>query len=67
MNQMFGVLSQERENILKIKQETHDGKLPKGLLAGGKSAIKNTVKQFQQAQEFDSQNEKRPPPSKKSK
>ena len=57
---MFGVLTQERESILKIKNETHDGKLPKGLLQAGKSAIKNTLKQFEQAQELDAQNERRP-------
>ena len=32
MNKMFGVLTSERENILKIKTTTHDGKLPMGLL-----------------------------------
>jgi serine/threonine-protein phosphatase 2B catalytic subunit len=64
MNKMFGVLTQERENILKIKNETHDGKLPRGLLMAGESAIKNTVKQFEQAQELDAKNEKRPPSKK---
>lgn len=33
MNMMFGVLTSERENILKIKTATHDGKLPQGLLS----------------------------------
>jgi len=29
---MFGVLKDESENILKIKNISHDGKLPRGLL-----------------------------------
>jgi hypothetical protein len=28
VNMMFGVLTAERENILKIKTASHDGKLP---------------------------------------
>ena len=28
MNQMFGVLTSERENVLKIKTASHDGRLP---------------------------------------
>ena len=32
MSKMFGVLREESENILKIKQMVPDGKIPKGLL-----------------------------------
>jgi hypothetical protein len=35
MQNMFSVLKDESENILKIKSLAHDGKLPKGLLMGG--------------------------------
>ena len=46
---MFGVLTSERENILKIKTATHDGKLPVGLLSKGITEIKNQAKSFNDA------------------
>lgn len=53
MNKMFGVLTTERDNILKIKRETHDGKLPKGLLMAGNAAVKNTASMFDKAMQLD--------------
>lgn len=41
---MYKVLTVERENILKIKNMSADGKLPRGLLLEGKLAIKNHMK-----------------------
>lgn len=46
--------------ILKIKNISPDGKLPRGILLEGKPAIKNAAKQFNIAQELDRENEKRP-------
>ena len=43
MAQMFQVLTSERENILKIKNVSPDGKIPKGLLRLGKKANKLSV------------------------
>ena len=44
MNKMFAVLKEESELILKIKNISPDGKLPRGLLLDGKPAIKNVAK-----------------------
>jgi serine/threonine-protein phosphatase 2B catalytic subunit len=60
MNKMFAVLKEESELILKIKNISPDGKLPRGLLLDGKPAIKNVAKQFNHAAELDKCNEKRP-------
>ena len=46
--------------ILKIKNISPDGKLPRGILLDGKPAIKHAAKQFNIAQELDRENEKRP-------
>jgi serine/threonine-protein phosphatase 2B catalytic subunit len=60
MNKMFTTLREDSELILKIKNISPDGKLPRGLLLEGKPAIKNAAKQFNIAQELDRENEKRP-------
>ena len=39
INKMFGTLREEQEMILKIKNISPDGKLPRGLLLEGKPAI----------------------------
>ena len=57
---MFGVLKDESENILKIKNISHDGKLPRGLLQAGKDEIRNALVTFESASDHDAQNEKRP-------
>lgn len=57
---MMSVLREDSEMILKIKNISPDGKLPRGLLMQGKPAIKNALKQFNFAQEMDRENEKRP-------
>lgn len=55
VNKMFGILTSERENILKIKASAHDGKLPLGLLSIGssKNEIRDNIKQFSSALEAD--------------
>ena len=58
VNKMFGILSSERENILKIKASAHDGKLPQGLLSSSpsgstKNEIRDYIKQFSKALEAD--------------
>lgn len=60
MNKMLTTLREDSELILKIKNISPDGKLPRGLLLEGKPAIKNAAKQFNFAQELDKENEKRP-------
>lgn len=51
---------QESENLLKLKNMSADGKLPRGVLLEGKPAIKNALKQFTLARDLDKVNEKRP-------
>ena len=60
MNKMFTTLREDSEIILKIKNISPDGKIPRGLLLEGKPAIKNCLKQFNLASELDRENEKRP-------
>jgi serine/threonine-protein phosphatase 2B catalytic subunit len=60
MNKMFSTLREESETLLKLKNMSPDGRLPRGLLLEGKPAIKNALKQFNLARELDKNNEKRP-------
>ena len=60
MSKMFTTLREESETLLKLKNMSPDGKLPRGLLLEGKPAIKNALKQFNLARELDKTNEKRP-------
>ena len=46
MSKMFSTLREEQEMILKIKNISPDGKLPRGILLEGKPAIKHAAKQF---------------------
>jgi hypothetical protein len=43
---MFATLREESDMILKIKNISPDGKLPRGLLLEGRPAIKHAAKQF---------------------
>lgn len=60
MTKMFTTLREDSELILKIKNISPDGKLPRGILLEGKPAIKHAAKQFNLAMELDKNNEKRP-------
>ena len=40
------ICREESETLLKLKNMSPDGKLPRGLLLAGKPAIKNALKQF---------------------
>ena len=60
MSKMFSTLREESETLLKLKNMSPDGKLPRGLLMDGKPAIRNALKQFNLARELDKDNEKRP-------
>ncbi len=44
MSRMFTTLREESETLLKLKNMSPDGKLPRGLLLEGKPAIKNALK-----------------------
>ena len=46
MNKMFSTLREESDMILKIKNISPDGKLPRGLILEGATEIKNTAHQF---------------------
>lgn len=46
ISRMYTTLREESESLLKIKNISPDGKLPRGLLLAGKPAIKNVLKQF---------------------
>jgi len=41
LNKMFATLREEQELLLKIKNISPDGKIPRGLLMDGRPAIKN--------------------------
>ena len=60
MSKMFSTLREDSEMILKIKNISPDGKLPRGLLLEGRPAIKHAIKQFEHAAQLDKDNEKRP-------
>ena len=60
LSKMISTLREESENLLKLKNMSSDGKLPRGILLKGKGAIKNAVKQFNLAKDLDKTNEKRP-------
>lgn len=44
MSKMFSTLREESETLLKLKNMSPDGKLPRGLLLDGKPAIRNALK-----------------------
>jgi len=44
LSKMFSTLRQESEVLLKLKNMSPDGKLPRGLLLEGKPAIRNALK-----------------------
>ena len=44
MNKMFSTLREDSELILKIKNISPDGKLPRGILLEGKPAIRHAAK-----------------------
>lgn len=60
MQKMLTTLREESEMILKIKGMSPDGKIPRGLLLEGKTAIRNAHNDFSNAMNLDSVNEKRP-------
>jgi hypothetical protein len=46
--------------LVQIKKLSPDGRIPRGLLIGGKPAIKDTYKEFDLSRALDSVNEKFP-------
>ena len=56
MSRMFNTLREEHEMILKIKNISPDGKLPRGILLDGKPAIKHALeKQVKFIEQMDEQ------------
>lgn len=60
VQKMYKVLTEESENILKLKGMVPDGRIPKGLLLEGRPAIRDAIVEFDKAKELDKRNEKRP-------
>lgn len=60
MHKMLHVLKDEQETLLKIKTMAPDGKIPRGLLLEGRPAIRDTFREFKNAQKLDKNNEKMP-------
>jgi len=60
VQKMYKVLTEESENILKLKGMVPDGKIPKGLLLEGRPAIRDAIVEFDIAKDLDRRNEKRP-------
>jgi hypothetical protein len=57
---MYKNLKENHDLLLQIKM-VNDGRIPKGLLLEGKPAIRNALKEFELALQFDKVNEMRPP------
>jgi len=57
---MLGNLRENSEVILKMKQVSLDGKLPRGLLLEKRSSIKFDMETFNHTLQLDAKNEKRP-------
>ena len=65
MARIFTVLREERETVLQLKGLTPNGKLPVGIISGGRDSLKLAVDQiscqsFDQAKELDRLNERVP-------
>lgn len=60
MNAMLGNLRENSEVILKMKQVSLDGRLPRGLLLEKRSSIKFDIETFNMTKDLDKKNEKRP-------
>lgn len=60
MNVMLKSLREGSEDILKMKNMSPDGKLPRGILLDRKSTIKFDVNSFNMTKDLDKTNEKRP-------
>ena len=60
MKAMLGSLRENSEVILKMKQVSLDGKLPRGILLENRSGMKFDEKTFNMTKDLDAQNEKRP-------
>ncbi len=60
MNVMLKSLRESSEEVLKIKNLSPDGKLPRGMLLEKQSAIKFDQSNFNLTKDLDKTNEKRP-------
>jgi serine/threonine-protein phosphatase 2B catalytic subunit len=71
MARTFSVLRQESETVLQLKGLLSSGKLPQGLLSGGRPALQESlqgfepghkIQSFEEAKKLDKINERMPPP-----
>ena len=53
-------IKENYEMLLKMRQISHDGKLPQGLFLEEQSIIKFAQKSYQVSKKLDKENEKRP-------
>merc|ERR1719495_2554733 len=56
----YRTLQQSQDDIIKLKQLSPNRKLPNGVLAGGKEAIKAALKTFDEAKRIDAESEMYP-------
>lgn len=61
MARVFGVLRQESESIIELKNLMGTSKLPSGFLSSGAEGIKSAITSFDQAKLSDADNERLPP------
>ena len=54
------MLREERETVMAIKELAPGGKLPRGLISGGKEALAAALGDFEKAKKADTVNEIRP-------
>ena len=62
MNKMLSSLRENSEELLKLKQMSPDGKLPRNAILNYKPSIEFPSQQFAFMKNLDATNEKRPPP-----
>ena len=60
MNLMLANMRKNQEVLLKLKQMSPHGKLPKGALLDAQPTIEHASKQYEVVKGLDAQNEKRP-------
>eukprot|EP00357_Protocruzia_adherens_P011762 CAMPEP_0115012316 /NCGR_PEP_ID=MMETSP0216-20121206/24649_1 /TAXON_ID=223996 /ORGANISM="Protocruzia adherens, Strain Boccale" /LENGTH=470 /DNA_ID=CAMNT_0002381319 /DNA_START=932 /DNA_END=2344 /DNA_ORIENTATION=+ len=60
MMKMFKTRREENEALIQLKGMAPDNRIPKGLLLGGKDAIKNALREFKRVKKADALNERYP-------
>ncbi len=53
MAKIYKTLRENNEMLIEIKEMSSDGKIPRGLLIQGRSAVKDTFKEYLLARDLD--------------